>query len=105
MAMSHPPSAAAAGIIHTDQTSGGGNTSQASPVAKAPRVAPQHTPRRVRTLSRLSVGMSVSDAIDLLGEPGHRSGDELIYFYYATTIELVTQKDTVKAVVLARAMP
>lgn len=53
----------------------------------------------------LFLGMPVSDAVALLGEPGHESGDELVYFYYATTIELVTEGDVVSAVVLARAMP
>ena len=53
----------------------------------------------------LAVGMTADDALALLGEPGYRAGDEVIYFYYTTTIELLVRRGRVAEIALARAMP
>jgi len=53
----------------------------------------------------LAVGMSEEEAVALLGEPGYRSGDDIVYFYYSTTIELVVRRGRVVEIALARALP
>jgi hypothetical protein len=53
----------------------------------------------------LAIGMTEDEAKSLLGEPGYRAGDELVYFYYSTTMELVIRAGRLVEIVLARAMP
>ena len=53
----------------------------------------------------LELGMATVDVVRLLGEPGLRADDMLVYFYYATTIGISVAADRVSAVTLSRAMP
>ncbi len=53
----------------------------------------------------LSIDMKTADALALLGEPGFRSDDRAVYFYYLTTIELVIRDGRVSEIALSRAMP
>ena len=53
----------------------------------------------------LSIDMKTEDALAILGEPGFRSDDRAVFFYYATTIELVIRDDRVSEIALSRAMP
>lgn len=53
----------------------------------------------------LHLGMSRDEALQLLGEPGLEAGRAIVFFYYTTTIELLIRNNTVREVVLARAMP
>lgn len=55
--------------------------------------------------SGIAVGMPADDALTILGEPRVRDGRSLVYFYRASTIELVVDAGLVVEVVLARALP
>ncbi|MEE8440452.1 MAG: hypothetical protein V3S41_01930 [Spirochaetia bacterium] len=59
----------------------------------------------VRLQGGLSIDMKTEDALALLGEPGFRSDDLAVYFYYLTTIELVIRDGRVSEIALSRAMP
>ena len=53
----------------------------------------------------LKIDMNSEDAIELLGEPGFRAEDRVVYFYYSTTIELVIRDHRVSEIALSRALP
>lgn len=53
----------------------------------------------------LTIDMKTADALALLGEPGFRTNDRVVFFYYSTTIELVIRDDRVSEIALSRAMP
>lgn len=53
----------------------------------------------------LAVDMGADEARELLGEPRVNQDDTLVYFYRNTTIELITSRGIVEAVLLARALP
>ena len=53
----------------------------------------------------LTIDMKTADALALLGEPGFRTNDRVVFFYYSTTIELVIRDDRISEIVLSRAMP
>ena len=53
----------------------------------------------------ISIDMKTEDALAILGEPGFRSDDRAVFFYYATTIELVIRDGRVSEIALSRAMP
>jgi len=53
----------------------------------------------------LTIDMKSEDAIELLGEPGFRAENRVVYFYYSTTIELVIRDGRVSEIALSRALP
>jgi hypothetical protein len=53
----------------------------------------------------LSVGMSIEDAVAVLGKPDVENESLLVYFYFNSTIELYKSDGMVEAVMLARALP
>jgi hypothetical protein len=53
----------------------------------------------------LALGMVVEQVVTLMGEPSLRRDDRLVYFYYATTIELTVENGRISEVSLSRAMP
>lgn len=53
----------------------------------------------------IHVGMELESLRAALGEPGHETGDRIVYFYYTTSIEVVFDGPTVTEIVLARALP
>lgn len=53
----------------------------------------------------LFVGMNVGDAVALLGEPGFEQENQIVYFYYSTTIELIADGELVAEIVLSRVLP
>jgi len=53
----------------------------------------------------LKIDMKSEDAIELLGEPGFRAENRVVYFYYSTTIELVIRDGRVSEIALSRALP
>jgi hypothetical protein len=53
----------------------------------------------------IGIGMPADRAAHILGDPGHRTNDTLVYFYYSTTIELVIRDDLVREIVIARSLP
>ncbi len=55
--------------------------------------------------SGIAVGMPVDDALAILGDPQVNDDRSLVYFYRASTIEIVVDAGRVAAVVLARALP
>ncbi|TVQ17642.1 MAG: hypothetical protein EA382_18575 [Spirochaetaceae bacterium] len=55
--------------------------------------------------SGIAVGMPVDDAVTILGNPQVRDDRSLVYFYRASTIEIVVDAGRVASVVLARALP
>lgn len=53
----------------------------------------------------IEIDMKTDDALALLGEPGFRSHDRAVFFYYSSTIELVLRDGRVSEIALSRAMP
>ncbi|MBU8912760.1 MAG: hypothetical protein KOO61_01970 [Spirochaetales bacterium] len=53
----------------------------------------------------LAIDMKTEEALAILGEPGFRSDDRAVFFYYATTIELDIRDDRISEIALSRAMP
>jgi len=53
----------------------------------------------------LAVGMSIEEAIAVLGKPDVENESLLVYFYFTSTIEIYKSDGTVEAIMLARALP